>query len=113
EGLKKNCVERCADSAMLFLDSMSSRDAGCSVSSFWPQEFRLTRIRACPRVPRQSGAGHLQLAPCFLARASDTVLFMERPALMVIDMLNDFLAEWEPARKEKLIQSINELVEMI
>jgi len=70
-------------------------------------------MRAWSRVPRQSGAGHLQLAPCFLARASDTVLFMERPALMVIDMLNDFLAEWEPARKEKLIPSINELVEMI
>jgi nicotinamidase-related amidase len=38
---------------------------------------------------------------------------MERPALIVIDMLNDFLAEWEPARKARLIQSINELAEMI
>ena len=38
---------------------------------------------------------------------------MERPALIVIDMLNDFLEEWEPARKEKLIQSINALVETI
>jgi nicotinamidase-related amidase len=38
---------------------------------------------------------------------------MQRPALIVIDMLNDFLAEWEPTRKEKLIRSINELVGMI
>jgi len=38
---------------------------------------------------------------------------MERPALIVIDMLNDFLADWEPAPKEKLIQSINELVDLI
>jgi maleamate amidohydrolase len=35
---------------------------------------------------------------------------MERPALLVIDMLNDFLADWDPARKENLIPSINELV---
>jgi hypothetical protein len=47
------------------------------------------------------------------ARASDTVLLMERPALIVIDMLNDFLSDWEPAPKEKLIQSINELVDLI
>lgn len=38
---------------------------------------------------------------------------MEPPTLIVIDMLNDFLAEWEAARKAKLIQSINELADMI
>jgi nicotinamidase-related amidase len=38
---------------------------------------------------------------------------MERPALIVIDMLNDFLAEWEPDRKASLIRSINELAALI
>jgi nicotinamidase-related amidase len=38
---------------------------------------------------------------------------MERPALIVIDMLNDFLAEWDPRRKKELIRCINELVDMI
>jgi maleamate amidohydrolase len=38
---------------------------------------------------------------------------MQRPALIVIDMLNDFLADWEPERKEILIRSINELVDTI
>ena len=38
---------------------------------------------------------------------------MERPTLIVIDMLNDFLADWEPARKASLIRSINELVDTI
>jgi nicotinamidase-related amidase len=38
---------------------------------------------------------------------------MERPALIVIDMVNDFLANWEVSRKEKLIQSINELAETV
>jgi nicotinamidase-related amidase len=35
---------------------------------------------------------------------------MERPVLLVIDMLNDFLDSWESSRKVQLVQSINELV---
>jgi maleamate amidohydrolase len=35
---------------------------------------------------------------------------MRRPVLIVIDMLNDFLESWAPAPREKLIQSINDLV---
>jgi len=37
---------------------------------------------------------------------------MEKPVLIVIDMLRDFLKSWEPARKnqkERLVNSINEL----
>jgi nicotinamidase-related amidase len=64
--------------------------------------------------PDYCGAGQqIPVGTVLWAGASDTVLVMERPALIVIDMLNDFLEEWEPARKEKLIQSINELVEII
>jgi nicotinamidase-related amidase len=35
---------------------------------------------------------------------------MEKPVLIVIDMLRDFLRSWERDRKEILVQSINELV---
>lgn len=35
---------------------------------------------------------------------------MEKPVLIVIDMLRDFLVSWEPGRKERLVNSINELV---
>jgi nicotinamidase-related amidase len=35
---------------------------------------------------------------------------MEKPVLIVIDMLRDFLSGWERDRKEILVQSINELV---
>jgi nicotinamidase-related amidase len=38
---------------------------------------------------------------------------MERPALLVIDMLNDFLDRWELLRRDALIRSINELVRMM
>jgi nicotinamidase-related amidase len=38
---------------------------------------------------------------------------MQRPALLVIDMLNDFLGKWDPARRNKLICAINELVQMM
>jgi|ERR1039458_3232308 nicotinamidase-related amidase len=34
------------------------------------------------------------------------------PVLIVVDMLNDFLASWEPGRRKELVQSINELVAM-
>ncbi|MGA7081253.1 MAG: cysteine hydrolase family protein [Terriglobales bacterium] len=34
---------------------------------------------------------------------------MEKPVLIVIDMLRDFLKSWEPAKKERLVNSINEL----
>ena len=34
---------------------------------------------------------------------------MKTPVLIVIDMLNDFLASWEPGRRRELVQSINEL----
>ena len=35
---------------------------------------------------------------------------MQRPVLIVIDMVNDFLAKWEPAAKQQLVRSINDLV---
>jgi len=35
---------------------------------------------------------------------------MEKPVLIVIDMLRDFLGSWEPAKKERLVNAINELV---
>lgn len=35
---------------------------------------------------------------------------MKKPVLIVIDMLNDFLCEWESARRQKLVQSTNDLV---
>jgi nicotinamidase-related amidase len=38
---------------------------------------------------------------------------MRRPALIVIDMLNDFLREWGPVPKQRLVQSVNELVTFI
>jgi nicotinamidase-related amidase len=38
---------------------------------------------------------------------------MERPVLIVIDMLNDFLDRWEAAARKHLTASINELVEVM
>lgn len=38
---------------------------------------------------------------------------MRRPALIVIDMLNDFLAKWPEDRKQRLISSINDLIGMM
>lgn len=38
---------------------------------------------------------------------------MQRPALLVIDMLNDFLDKWDPARRNKLICAVNELVQIM
>jgi nicotinamidase-related amidase len=35
---------------------------------------------------------------------------MEKPVLIVIDMLRDFLESWERIKKERLVNSINELV---
>jgi nicotinamidase-related amidase len=35
-----------------------------------------------------------------------------RPVVIVIDMLHDFLKDWEPDRKERLVQSVNELVNL-
>jgi nicotinamidase-related amidase len=35
---------------------------------------------------------------------------MEKPVLVVIDMLHDFLDSWEATRRQKLVSSINELV---
>jgi nicotinamidase-related amidase len=37
-------------------------------------------------------------------------LMMQRPVLIIIDMVNDFLAKWAPAQKQQLVRSINELV---
>jgi nicotinamidase-related amidase len=36
---------------------------------------------------------------------------MRKPALLVIDMLNDFLAGWQPEARRRLARSIDELVE--
>jgi nicotinamidase-related amidase len=41
------------------------------------------------------------------------VLLMRRPALIVIDMQNDFLVKWEEASKSRLFSSINDLVTMM
>lgn len=38
---------------------------------------------------------------------------MKRPALIVIDMLNDFLDRWEPAARESLIRSVNTLARQV
>ena len=35
---------------------------------------------------------------------------MKKPVLLVIDMLRDFLEQWEPSRRQKLVRSINEVV---
>lgn len=38
---------------------------------------------------------------------------MQRPVLIVIDMLNDFLESWESTRKGRLIRAVNELVDIM
>jgi nicotinamidase-related amidase len=38
---------------------------------------------------------------------------MKEPALIITDLLNDFLQTWEPVSKQRLIQSTNELVDII
>lgn len=38
---------------------------------------------------------------------------MERPCLLVIDMLQDFLDRWEPAARQRLIDRTNELVRLV
>jgi nicotinamidase-related amidase len=38
---------------------------------------------------------------------------MQRPVLIVIDMVNDFLAKWAPASKQQLVRSINDLVDLM
>jgi nicotinamidase-related amidase len=37
---------------------------------------------------------------------------MNLPVLIVIDMLNDFLKDWEVGRREALVGSINDLVSL-
>jgi nicotinamidase-related amidase len=38
---------------------------------------------------------------------------MKTPVLIVIDMLNDFLANWEPVRRQELVAAINELAQIM
>jgi nicotinamidase-related amidase len=38
---------------------------------------------------------------------------MDKPVLLVIDMLNDFLSNWEPERKQRLVQGVNERVSIM
>jgi nicotinamidase-related amidase len=38
---------------------------------------------------------------------------MIRPVLLVVDMLNDFLAQWPAASRERLLQSTSELVALM
>jgi len=38
---------------------------------------------------------------------------MKSPVLIVIDMLNDFLANWEPGRRQALAEAINRLVQIM
>ena len=40
-------------------------------------------------------------------------LTMQRPVLIVIDMVNDFLEKWAPAPKQRLVRSINDLVGIV
>ena len=41
------------------------------------------------------------------------VMSVQRPALVVIDMLNDFLASWDESLKRRLLSSTNDLVGMM
>ena len=52
---------------------------------------------------------HITRSPVFCVN----VFAMQRPALIVIDMLNDFLARWEQIQKQRLISSINDLIGMM
>jgi nicotinamidase-related amidase len=36
-------------------------------------------------------------------------MLMKKPVLIVVDMLRDFLENWEPGKKERLVHNINEL----
>jgi maleamate amidohydrolase len=38
---------------------------------------------------------------------------MKTPVLIVIDVLNDFLANWEPVERQSLTQSVGELVRIV
>jgi len=38
---------------------------------------------------------------------------MKKPVLIVIDMLNDFLAHWEPGRRQALVEAMNHLVQIM
>jgi nicotinamidase-related amidase len=44
---------------------------------------------------------------------SGNFMCMKKPVLIVIDMLRDFLENWDSVQKEKLVQSINELVSVM
>ena len=35
---------------------------------------------------------------------------MKRPVLVVIDMLQDFLKDWDPKHRQRLVDSTNELL---
>ena len=38
---------------------------------------------------------------------------MQKPALLVIDMLNDFLDKWDRVHRDQLVGAINELVQIV
>jgi len=38
---------------------------------------------------------------------------MKAPVLIVIDMLNDFLADWEPGRRQALVEAINGMAQIM
>jgi nicotinamidase-related amidase len=38
---------------------------------------------------------------------------MKKPALIVIDMVNDFLQSWEPSSKQQLVRSTNALISIM
>ena len=38
---------------------------------------------------------------------------MKTLVLIVIDMLNDFLAKWEPGQRQRLVHAVNELVRIM
>jgi len=38
---------------------------------------------------------------------------MQKPVLLVIDMLNDFLEKWNSLQRDELLRAINELVQIM
>jgi nicotinamidase-related amidase len=59
--------------------------------------------------PRASGFFAMQKGTAERNRCVN-FLTMQRPVLIVIDMLNDFLEKWETTPRQQLLRSINDLV---
>jgi len=64
-------------------------------------------FRVGPHYPHRTFLIRVKIQEC---KGLLTFPAMQRPALIVIDMLNEFLEKWVPARRQELVRSINELV---